>query len=260
MSIFHAFFLGVIQGIGEFLPISSSAHLRLYSYIFDLPYQGLFFDVMLHLGTMLAVFIYFYRDIIEIIKNFLKGDRKTQGFVFALFIATLPGVFAGFFLNDYAETLFREVCVVAGALIIFSFVIYIVDRIYGNKGSKKDFNWKDGLVAGIFQSIAIIPGASRSGMSICGLLLCGYSRSAAAKISFFMSMPIILGAGVFEFKKVGFFYPDAILIVGFLSSFIVGLLSIKFLLLFLKKHSLNLFIIYRIVLGLLVFLRWFYGR
>ncbi|MGC8866997.1 MAG: undecaprenyl-diphosphate phosphatase [Elusimicrobiales bacterium] len=260
MSAFHAFFLGAVQGIGEFLPISSSAHLRLYSYIFNLHYQGIFFDVMLHLGTILAVFIYFRKDIIDIIKNLLKGDKKAQGFVFALFIATLPGVFAGFFLNDYAETLLREVYIIGAALIFFSVIIYLVDRLYGDKGIDKDFNWKDGIVAGIFQSIAIIPGASRSAMSICGLLLCGYSRHNAARISFFMSMPIILGAGVFEFKKVGLFCPGIDLIVGFLSSFIIGLASIKFLLSFLKKHNLNLFVVYRIILGVWVITSWFYEK
>ncbi len=258
MSSFHAFFLGLIQGVGEFLPISSSAHLRLYSYIFNLPYQGLFFDVMLHLGTMFAVFIYFYKDIFEIIRNFFKGDKKTQNFVFALIVATIPGVLAGLFLDEYAETLFREVYVVAGSLVFFSFVIYLIDRKYGGRGVERDFNWKDGIVAGFFQSLALLPGASRSGMSICGLLLCGYSREMAAKISFFMSMPIICGAFVFEIKKTGFFYPDSYLIIGFLSSFVAGVLSIKFLLSFLKKCSLNIFVAYRIILGGYIIVKWFY--
>ncbi|MCX7641348.1 MAG: undecaprenyl-diphosphate phosphatase [Elusimicrobiales bacterium] len=258
MDIWHAFFLGILQGVGEFLPISSSAHLRLYSYLVGIEYQGLFFDVMLHLGTLFAVFIYFWRDILLLIKGFLAGEKEKKSFLIAIIIATIPGVVFGLLFEDYAENLFRQIWLVASSLIFFSFFIMFIDVRYGNRYIEKEFNWKDGLWAGIFQSIAIIPGASRSGMSISGLLFLGYSRENAAKISFFMSMPIIFGAAIFEIKSADGINVSMPLIVGFLSSFISGILSIKFLLTFIKKNSFKIFIIYRIFLGLAVLIRWFY--
>lgn len=260
MSLLDSFFLGLLQGVGEFLPISSSAHLRLYSFLVGIEYQGLFFDVMLHLGTLFAVFIYFWGDIKQIIKSLIKKDRKVFMFVLSLSVATIPGVVAGFFLEDYAEGLFREVYSVGISLIVFSFLIAYIDRKFGIKDGYKDFNPKDALIAGLFQATAIIPGASRSAMSICGLLLCGYSRFEAARISFFMSMPIILGASVFEIKKVGRIIFEPYLIVGFLSSFLFGIISIRFLLSILKKTNLNIFVFYRILLGIVVLVKWLYER
>ncbi|MCX7905159.1 MAG: undecaprenyl-diphosphate phosphatase [Elusimicrobiales bacterium] len=261
MDVWHAFFLGMLQGIGEFLPISSSAHLRLYSYLVGIEYQGLFFDVMLHLGTLFAVFIYFWKDILVLIKGFFSEDNESREFILSIIIATVPGVIFGLLLEDYAESVFRQVWLVAFSLIFFSFFIMFIDMKYGrNYCCEKKFNWRDGFWAGIFQSIAIIPGASRSGMSISGLLFLGYSRENAAKISFFMSMPIIFGAAVFEIKNAGGVSLDIPLVVGFLSSFIFGILSIKFLLSLLKKSSLKIFVIYRLLLGMLVLIKWFYER
>lgn len=260
MSLIHSFFLGLLQGVGEFLPISSSAHLRLYSFLVGIDYQGLFFDVMLHLGTLFAVLIYFWRDIFDIIKGLIKNDKKSFNLVLSLIVATIPGVFAGLFLEDYAEGVFREVYMVGLSLIIFSFFIFYIDRKFGKVNNSKEFNLRDALIAGFFQSIAIIPGASRSGMSICGLLICGYSRSEAAKISFFMSIPIIFGASVFELKKAGSISFEPHLIVGFFSSFLFGIISIKFLLSLLKKSDLFIFVLYRVLLGSIVLLKWFYER
>lgn len=260
MEILHAFFLGIIQGVGEFLPISSSAHLRLYSYLTSISYQGLYFDVMLHLGTLFAVFVYFYKDIFLIIRNFTSGDLETRNFVFAIVISTIPAIIAGSLLDEYAEGFFREVYLVGLSLLFFSILIYFIDYKYGDVGNKKNLTYKDALIAGLFQSIAIIPGASRSGMSISGLLLRGYSRADAAKISFFMSMPIIFGAAVFEIKKVGGVQFSLPLIVGFISSFVSGIVSIGFLLSFLKRCSLKLFVVYRIMLALIVLFRWLYEK
>lgn len=260
MRIVDALFLGIVQGIGEFLPISSSAHLRLYSYLTSIEYQGVYFDVMLHLGTTFAVFIYFYKDILAIIKNFIKRDSETVTFVFSIIISTIPAVIAGVFLDELVEGFFREVYVVGMSLLIFSFLIYFIDANYGMRNTKKTLNYKDAFIAGLFQSIAIIPGASRSAMSISGLLLRGYSRADAARISFFMSMPVITGAAIFEIKKAGGVSFDLPLVVGFLSSFISGMISIGFLLSFLKRFSLKLFVFYRIIVALFVLIKWFYER
>lgn len=260
MSLIHSFFLGLLQGVGEFLPISSSAHLRLYYFLVGIEYQGLFFDVMLHLGTLLAVLIYFWRDIFEIVKGLIKRDKEVLFFVLSLIVATIPGVIAGLVLEDYAEGVFREVYTVGASLIFFSFIIFYIDKKFGRNDGYKKFNLKDAFIAGLFQSIAIIPGASRSGMSICGLLIAGYSRKDAARLSFFMSMPIIFGASVFEIKKAGGISFEPHLIVSFFSSFLFGVISIRFLLSLLKRSNLNIFVVYRVLLGAIVLLKWFYER
>lgn len=250
--------LGILQGLGEFLPISSSAHLYLYSYLTNINYQGLSFDVMLHMGTLLAIFLYFSKDIKNMVRNSLQNHKGEDAkFLFYIAIATVPGVIAGLTLDEIAENVFRTPLVVSLSLILFSFVIYFVDKKYGGEKTEKDFNLKHAIVAGLFQSIAIIPGASRSAMTIISLLILGYTRESAAKISFFMAIPIILGAGVFEARKLVFSDINIYLLVGFFSSFLSGVLSIKFLLSYLKKKDLSIFVFYRIILGLIVLIKYF---
>lgn len=259
MGIINSILLGILQGVGEFLPISSSAHLYLYSYLTNINYQGLSFDVMLHIGTLLAIFSYFFEDIKNILKNSIQNPKGEEAkFLFYIAIATIPGVVAGLSLDKIAENVFRTPVVVSLSLIFFSFVIYFVDKKYGGEKTEKDFNIKHAIVAGLFQSIAIIPGASRSGMTIISLLMLGYTRDSAAKISFFMAIPIILGAGVFEAQKLVFSDINIYLLAGFFSSFFSGFVSIKFLLSYLKKKNLSIFVFYRIILGLIVLVRYFF--
>ncbi|MGC8728842.1 MAG: undecaprenyl-diphosphate phosphatase [Elusimicrobiales bacterium] len=257
MGMINSIILGILQGLGEFLPISSSAHLYLYSYLTNMSYQGLSFDVMLHMGTLLAIFSYFFKDIKNIVKNSIQNPKgEDSKFLFYIAIATVPGVIAGLTLDEIAENVFRTPVVVSISLIFFSFVIYFVDKKYGGEKTEKNFNLKHAIVAGLFQSIAIIPGASRSGMTIISLLILGYTRDSAAKISFFMAMPIILGAGVFEARKLVFSDINIYLLSGFFSSFLSGLFSISFLLSYLKKKNLSIFVFYRIALGLIVLVRY----
>ncbi len=257
MDILNSVILGLLQGVGEFLPISSSAHLYLYSYLFNFNYQGLFYDVMLHIGTLFAIFIYFYKDLKDIISRALKDFKSYEAkFLFYIFIATIPGGIAGLLLEDIAENFFRTPQIVSISLIFFSIIIFFLDRRFGGNKTDRDFNIKDAIIAGLFQAVAIIPGASRSAMTIISLLLMGYSRYHAAKISFFMSMPIILGAGIFELRKISEVSIDLSFITGFLSSFIFGILSIKFLLEYLKKYNLSIFVVYRIVIGMIVLIKF----
>jgi len=259
MDFINSIFIGLVQGVGEFLPISSSAHLYLYSYLLNLKYQGLYFDVFLHLGTLLAIFIYFFKEIKSIIISSITNPKgKDSKFLFYIFIATIPGGVVGILFDDYAEFVLRSPLIVSLSLIFFSVIIFFIDR--KNIGFKKeeDFDLKSAIVAGIFQSIAIIPGASRSGMTIIGLIILGYSRYAAARISFFMAMPIILGAGLFELKKFNF-QIDYLMLTGFISSFIFGILSIKFLLYYLKTKNMTIFVVYRIILGIFVLIKYYYG-
>ena len=257
MEVINSFFLGLVQGLGEFLPISSSAHLYLYSYIFNLKYQGLCFDVMLHIATLFAIFVYFLNDIKKILISAVKNPSgKDFRFLGLILISAIPGAVIGFFLEDYAENFFRTPYIVSLSLIFFSIIIYFADRNAGNR-DEESFDLKSAICAGFFQSIAIIPGASRCGMTIISLLLLGYSRYSAARISFFMAMPIIFGAGILEIRKLSLSGISPGLIVGFLSSFVSGIFSIKFLLSYLKTKDMKLFVVYRILLGIFVLFKYY---
>lgn len=257
MSLINSFFLGIIQGIGEFLPISSSAHLYLYSYLLNLKYQGLAFDVILHLGTLFAIIIYFYRDIIDLVYNGLTNTSSFKGkYFWYIGAATIPGAVAGYLLENTAESIFRTPLIVSLSLIFFSIVMYYFDKKYKGMKTETQMNLKDAIIIGLFQAIAIIPGASRSGMTIVGAIIMGYKRHDAARISFLMAIPIIFGAGLLEVIKFkgNLFSPE--LFAAFLTSFISGLLSIKFLLNYLKDRNLNIFIIYRILIGIAVLIKF----
>ncbi len=259
MNFIESFFLGVLQGIGEFLPISSSAHLTLFPFFINKPYQGLAFDVMLHIGTLLAIVIFFYSDWVKILKETLKDPYSPEGKkLFFLAIATIPAGVVGLSLEKYAETLFRTPIMVAASLIIFSIAIWIADRKAKTFKEEKEFSLKDAILIGLAQALAIIPGASRSGMTISAALMLGYKRFDAARISFLLSAPIILGAGILEMRKLDISSINYSLITAFVSSFIFGIISIKFLLSYLKKRGMGLFVIYRILLGTAVFAKYFF--
>jgi undecaprenyl-diphosphatase len=250
MTAFDSIIIGFVQGVGDFLPISSSAHLVLTSYIFNFKYEGLAFDVMLHIGTLFALFLYFYKNIIKIVSNSVKNIKGDDAkFLINIIIATIPGGICGVVFEHAAENVFRTPVVISLSLIIFSVVIYAVDRKGNGSKTEYELTSRDAIIAGLFQAIAIIPGASRSGMTIIALLLLGYNRYSAARISFFMSMPIILGAGLMELRKFSASSFDSSFVTAFFSSFVFGLISIKFLLSYLKKKNLTPFVIYRIILG-----------
>ena len=256
MTELHAVILGILQGVGEFLPISSSAHLALAPYIFGWQYQGLAYDVMLHLGTLAAIILYFAKDWIQIIRAGLAGPKEKDGRALWLLAAgSVPAAVAGLALKDLAETTFRNPLWIAFNLVFFSAVIYAADRKPAQKFRLEDLNFKDIILIGLAQSVALMPGASRSGMTIMAALFLGYARYDAARLSFLLATPVIFGAGLLEVRKIHAADLNAAFAAGLIASFIAGLASIKFLLAYLKTRDLKPFLVYRVALGLFIFWR-----
>lgn len=260
MTEYQAIVLGILQGAGEFLPISSSAHLALAPGIFGWNYQGLAYDVMLHLGTLLAVVVYFGRDWLGIFKAALKGPREKDGRMLWLLVAgSAPAGILGLLLHKQAETAFRDPRWIAFNLIFFSLFIWLADRKATQKLGAEAFMLKDALIMGLAQSIALMPGASRSGMTIMAALFLGYTRPAAARLSFLLGTPVILGAGLLEAGKLTAGDLNAAFVYGMLASFLSGLAVIGFFMAWLKKRGLGPFLVYRVLLG--TWILWFYlGR
>jgi undecaprenyl-diphosphatase len=257
MNILHAIIYGIIQGLGEFLPISSTAHLTLAPWLFkwnDDP--GLTFDVALHLGTLIAVLLYFWRDWVKLITAGVTTPKSKDGNLFwFLVVATIPGALFGKLFESKAETTFRNPALIAVMLIVAGCALYLADK-YGKKniGIEK-IGLRRSILIGISQAIALIPGVSRSGATIMTGLGTGLSRESAAKFSFLLSAPIIFGSVILKYHdilhpKVG----NLPFFVAILTAAIVGLLSIKFLLKYLKYNGFGIFVIYRLALGTIVIL------
>jgi undecaprenyl-diphosphatase len=261
-QILQSIILGLAQGLGEFLPISSSAHLVIIPWLFNFSDPGLAFDVALHAGTLIAVLAYFWKDIIEILGLvFFKKYRVPNGekiinynpkTLWFLAIATIPGVIAGYFLEEKAETIFRHPLLVAGALITAGWILYLTDKYMKHRKDMTGINWKDSILIGLSQALAIIPGVSRSGATITAGLLMGLNRQSAARFSFLLSVPIIFGA---TFLKLPHLLKNGIslpVIVGITISAISGYLSIKYLIKFVEKTSYKIFFWYRLGLALII--------
>ncbi|MDD3190355.1 MAG: undecaprenyl-diphosphatase UppP [Candidatus Pacebacteria bacterium] len=270
MEILQAIVLGIIQGLGEFLPISSSGHLVVLPKLFGWGDQGLAFDVALHFGTLMAILIYFYKDWRKIISKsyflrqtgriFINRDREffkikkiKKDPLVIIGLATIPGVLAGLFLDDYAESIFRNPLLVGFALLFGAVLLFFADKTGKKKIGEKDIILKTGVIIGLFQALAIIPGMSRSGITITAALFLGLNRTAAARFSFLLATPIILGATIKEFP-VFMESLDTSLVVGVLSAFASGYLAIKYMLKYLERQSYQIFVIYRILLALAIFL------
>jgi len=250
MTELQAIILGILQGAGEFLPISSSAHLALAPRLFGWEYQGLAYDVMLHLGTLLAVLIYFEKDWVKIFRDAFTAPRAPGGnLLWLLALASVPAAVAGLALNDYAETVFRDPLWIAFNLVFFSFVIYAADRDPAQRLDEEAFTWQHALLVGLAQCVALMPGASRSGMTIMAALFIGYRRSAAARLSFLLSTPVILGAGLLEARKITPDQLNAAFAWGLAASFLSGLAFIWLLMAWVKRRTLAPFLVYRVLLG-----------
>lgn len=264
MDLFYAAILGAIQGLTEFLPVSSTAHLVLLQNFLNLSPEkfGLSFDASLHLGTLLALFVFFWKDIISLIRNFLivlqeKSIKNAeQRLPIILLTATIPGALFGIFMETKVETTFRSPILIAFTLVLFSFVLLYVDREGKKSRQLTQVTFYDGILIGLAQALALIPGVSRSGITLATGIWRGFTREASIRFTFLLSIPIILGAGGKQFVTTVFngqFMDEwQFFLVGMFFAFFFGLLAIKFLLRFLQNHSLMVFIIYRITLGLLV--------
>ena len=254
MSIFQALVLGIVQGLTELLPISSSAHLFLIPWTFNWPPIG-DFDVALHFGTLLAIGLFFFKDWIELIKGgYKKLVKKEDSFEGKMFwyivIATIPGGAIGFLLDHFAEDILTNQFVIATALIVMGIVLYIVDKKAKSEVEYKDMTFKQTFLIGLSQAIAFIPGVSRSGITMTTGRAMGIKRESAAKYSFMLSAPIVLAATLYKLKD--FAFGELSFYIGVLASFIVGIIVIKYLLQYLKKGSFKIFAIYRIVIGVIV--------
>lgn len=268
MTIIQALILGIVQGITEFLPISSSAHLVLIPFLlkWDIPIEQAFsFDVLVQLGTLAAVIIYFWKDLIHIVRAFILGLIHKQPFAepdarlgWYLILATIPAGIGGLFLKDLVEKAFNSPMMTAFFLFGTAILLILSERIGQRRRGLNDMNWKDALWIGAAQLLAIFPGISRSGSTIAGGLSRNFKRTDTARFSFLMSIPIMLAAGLLslldlkDMAGLSSFLPA--LIIGFLSAAVVGYLSIAWLLSFLNRRTLTPFAIYCVAAALITLL------
>lgn len=248
---YQAIILGIVQGLTEFLPISSSGHLVVLPAIFSWPAQPLLFDVALHVGTALALLAYFWKDLTRILRAFFADRASADGKMGTyILIGSVPAAVLGYFFENVIEGLFRTSSSVAILLFIGS-ALMVLAEIRVPKRKDAELNPVKALLIGLFQSLALFPGLSRSGATISGGMLFGLNREQAARFSFLMSVPIVLGAAAFKFATS---FDDAVsvgfdsLALGFVSSFIVGWFAIDILLKFLRKRTLYPFVLYRLAL------------
>ncbi|MFP4498028.1 MAG: undecaprenyl-diphosphatase UppP [Vulcanimicrobiota bacterium] len=262
LSIFQAFILGIIQGLTEFLPVSSSGHLILTREVFNFPDPGKTFDILMHFGTLIALIIYFRDDLIEIANSTFKsfkqkkfyGSNETNLFWF-LIISTIPGALFGLLFNDKLEDI-KSIYIISTLLIIFGIFLFVSD-ITGKKTKEiSQFTFKDAAVVGLAQALALFPGVSRSGITMTAALFLGFSRASSARYSFLISIPLIVGISIYGLIKIIKSAPQIsaimVLIVGFIASMASGFLCIKFLLGYLKKGTFKGFVIYREIMGVLL--------
>lgn len=261
--------LGIVQGIAEFLPISSSAHLIIFREIFGLGSNigsniELAFDLALHFGTLLAIVIFFFKELWKLlIDGLTKGNKTKDGKLFwFLILATIPAGIVGVLFEDVFDSFFRkQLWLIALALIIMGIIIYLVDKKSKSDKSMKDLKWYQALLIGCAQVFALIPGFSRSGTTITASRALGLDREDSAKFSFYLSVPVVAGATLFSLIKDNTLtiISENLMIfgIGILISFIVGLLCISFLLKYIKKNDFKIFMIYRIILGLIVLVMLF---
>jgi undecaprenyl-diphosphatase len=264
MGWFEAVVLGLVQGLTEFLPISSSAHLRIVGTAFGWADPGAAFTAITQIGTEAAVVLYFRREIGRIISAWVRsllGRRRNDPDArlgWLIIIGSIPIVVLGLLLKDRIETTFRDLRIVAIALVAFSLVLYAADRIGRKKLEIADLSVRDGVLYGLAQSLALIPGVSRSGGTITMGLFLGYSRAAAARYSFLLAIPAVLGSGFYEAYSAlkGDHQGPAVdwgpTILATVIAFAVGLSVIAWLLRYLDRGSFTPFVVYRVVLGLLV--------
>ncbi|NPA94566.1 MAG: undecaprenyl-diphosphatase UppP [Thermodesulfobacteria bacterium] len=257
MNGFEAVFLGVLQGVTEFLPVSSSGHLVLAEYFLHLKDAGLAFDVILHMGTLLAVLAYFWNDWWAMAKGLFSGSngKGPRKLLLLLIAGTVPGAVAGFLLEHAASTYFRSPWVVVCTLAGVALLLYLADKKARHFRGLDGLGLRDALLVGLSQALAIVPGVSRSGITMTCALFLGFNREAAAHFSFLLSAPIIAGAGLYETIKLlhsNTATMDLNYLLGFLASLISGYLVIAFLMNYLKNHTFTPFVIYRLVLAAVV--------
>jgi undecaprenyl-diphosphatase len=259
MTVLQSFILGLAQGLGEFLPISSSAHLILIPWFLGWHDPGLTFDVALHIGTLLAVIAFFWKDWLLLIRHGLGNGLKTkEGRMFWFIVAaSIPGALIGALLENSAETSFRNPVIIAVMLLVMGMLLYLADRYGAKRQSSESISLGQSLIIGLSQAFAIIPGVSRSGITIASGLFLGLTREDAARFSFLLSTPIIAGAGILKLRHLSLSAITTPFLVGFITSAVVGFLVIGFLLRWLRRKSFLPFVWYRAILaGAILMMFW----
>ncbi len=271
MSLLQAFLLGIVQGLTEFIPVSSTAHLLIFEELLGLTQndQVFSFSVIIQLGTVLAMLAFFWKDIWQIAVAFFLGIKHKKPFEnlharlgWLVIVATLPAGIVGLLLKSMVQSNFEQPFLQAGIRLLVTSVILIAVEYFDKRTrTLESATWQDALTVGFFQILAIFPGASRSGSTIAGGMVRGFDRPSAARFAFLMSGPILLAAGLYESVSVILmpgtteFLP--ILIVGFITSAVVGWIAVKWLISYLSKHSMVVFAVYCAAVGtLLLVLHW----
>lgn len=269
INIIQAIILGMVQGLTEFLPVSSSAHLVLVPEILGIQ-SSLAFDTLLHLGTLIAVVYYFWNDVVNMIRAFIsslkdiiqgkfRSELREDPFKrlsWLVIVGTIPAGLMGVLFKDFFEGLFSSVTAVAVFLLITGFILWGVERMPRGNKEVKDITFKNSLLVGIAQGCAIAPGISRSGATIATSLYLGFDREMAARFSFLLSIPAIWGAALIQAKDLsaGFDLSTGVFVAGLLSSIIFGYLAIRFLMGYIKQHKLTIFAYYCWIVGVVVLL------
>ncbi len=261
MTLLHSFLLGIIQGLTEFIPVSSTAHLLIAQVLLGLPSDAaaFAFNVLIQLGTLLALLVYFWRDWLDLIKAFFARPFSTpeNRLAWYIIIASIPALLAGFLLKDLIAALFKTPLLEASIRLFSAAILLTLAEYFGKRTRHLDgMTWLDALIVGLFQVLAVFPGASRSGSTISGGMLRGFDRPAAARFAFLISAPVMLAAGAYEslgvlkMPDLGSFLP--LLAVGFVTAAIVGWFAIRWLLNYLNRHSLYVFAAYCAIVAVIL--------
>jgi len=248
----QAFVLGTVQGLTEFLPVSSSAHLVLVPWLLNWHDQGLAFDVALHLGTLLALLIYYWRHWLAMAASLMNGDRPKRRLLLLLVTASIPGAIIGLLFEKQAETVFRSPLLIAAALALLGLALWFFDKFEPQRRSMDEISYLDALLIGLSQAFAIVPGVSRSGSTITMGRIVRLRREDAANFSFLMATPIIAGAGLVEARQLVANGIARDIWIGFASAAVFGLVAITALIRFVRTRSYEAFVWYRIVFALFV--------
>ncbi|WP_202077390.1 undecaprenyl-diphosphatase UppP [Caldalkalibacillus salinus] len=265
MSLIEALILGIVQGITEFLPISSTAHIVITSIVLDLEFEGLAFEIFLHLASVLAVIMYFRKDLMTVIKGFFgyfkdKSTENTIQFRFAIYliVATIITGVLGIVLKDVIDESMKTPPFIAGSLTITGLFLIFIERFHqiGNK-DEESMTWLDTIIVAIGQTLAVLPGISRSGATLVAALWTGLTRETAVRFSFLLSIPVILGSTVLMFKDLSMDMVHSVgvtpLVISFIASFLFSIIGIMWLIDFLQKSKLVYFAVYCFALAFIVF-------
>ncbi len=256
ISTFQSIILGAVQGITEFLPVSSSGHLVAIPYIFNWNYNGLTFDVALHLGTLIALIVFFWRDWVIILKNAFTPKEAAvkypRNFLWQILVATIPAAIIGVAIDKYVEHYFHQPLLLALNFVVFGLLLWIVDARAKQSLKVDKLGYKNSFMVGLAQSVALIPGISRSGITIIAGRSIGLNREDAARFSFLLAFPATLGAFALKAKDMAAHDINFAFIAGVITAAIFGVLAIKFMFNFLKKSDYSIFAYYRFVFAIIL--------